>query len=210
MPRPVKALTTAGLAAGAALLTRRLTQTWGTAPLEADDPLPGDELVPAATVVATRATAIAAPPRAVWPWLVQLGYGRGGFYSHDALERMIGLDIRSAEQIEERWQDLAVGDAVHLAPQVALRVAELETDRHLVLLGDADAVPGGQGAPYDFSWAFVVRPAGTGSRLLVRERYRPHSAAGRALVEVVQPVSFLMTAEMLRGVRARAEKPVGG
>ncbi|WP_425955221.1 SRPBCC family protein [Xylanimonas sp. McL0601] len=194
---------TSALALGAALLTRRMTQTWGTLAGESDAELPGDGILPRAGVVATRAVGIAPPPRAVWPWLVQLGYGRGGFYSHDRLERMVGLDIHSADQIEDRWQGLAVGDPVHLAPQVALRVAELAPNEHLVLEG-ADSLPGAAAAPYEFTWAFVLHPVGAGTRLLVRERYRPTGLSGRVLAEAVQPVSFVMTAAMLRGIRQRA------
>jgi hypothetical protein len=156
-------------------------------------------------VVATRGIGIAAPPREVWPWLLQLGYRRGGFYSYDALERMIGLDVHSAESIEQRWQDLAVGDPVFLADGVVLQVAELEKDQHLVLRG-SDDLPGANAAPYEFTWAFVLHPVGAGSRLLVHERYVPLGPAGRALAEVVQPVSFLMTQRMLRGVRERAQR----
>lgn len=192
-------------AVGAALLTRRMTATWGTASGEMDAELPGDDLLPGAAVVATRAIDIAAAPRVVWPWLVQLGYGRGGFYSYDALERLVGLDITSADTVVEQWQHLQVGDAVWLADGVGLRVAALEPERHLVLRGDGD-LPGANAAPYDFTWAFVLRPAGTGTRLLVRERYQPHGPGSRALVEAVQPVSFLMTQRMLRGIRERAER----
>lgn len=172
--------------------------------------LPGDELIPSATVIATRAISIAAPAAAVWPWLVQLGYGRGGFYSHDRLERLVGLDIHSAERVKEQWQDMAVGDSIALAPQVELRVALLEPGCHLVLEGDPDSVPGGGEAPYDFSWAFVLLPGethnDTHTRLVVRERYAPHSIAARVLVEAIQPVSWLMSAAMLRGIRDRAEQ----
>ena len=190
---------------GAALLTRRLTQTWGTLGGEHEGELPGDGILPGARVVATRAVGIAAPPRAVWPWLVQLGYGRGGFYSHDLLERLAGLDIQSAERVEERWQGLAVGDEVRLAPAVALKVAEIHPERHLVLAG-VHSGPGKAPAPYDFTWAFVVRPVGAGSRLLVRERYRPRGFGGRVLAEVMQPVSFVMSAAMLRGIRERVQR----
>ncbi|MCL1872144.1 MAG: SRPBCC family protein [Promicromonosporaceae bacterium] len=190
------------LGLGAALLTRRLAQTWGTLGGEHDDELPGDGILPDARLVATRGVGIAAPPRVIWPWLLQLGYGRGGFYSHDRLERLAGLDIRSAERVEERWQGLAVGDEVHLAPAVALSVAEMHPERHLVLAG-VHSGPGKAPAPYDFTWAFVLRPVGAGSRVLVRERYRPRGPGGRVLAEVMQPVSFVMTAAMLRGIRQR-------
>ncbi|QAY64245.1 SRPBCC family protein [Xylanimonas allomyrinae] len=201
--RPASLVATCALGVGAALLTRRMTQTWGTLAGEADEVLAGDGILPHADVVATRGIGIAAPPRAVWPWLVQLGYGRGGFYSYDRIERMIGLDIHSADRVEERWQGLAVGDPVHLAPQVALRVAELEPGSHLVLEGDG-SLPGAGAAPYAFTWAFVLRPVDAGTRLLVRERYRPLGAGGRVLAEVVQPMSFVMTAAMLRGIRERS------
>lgn len=205
----------AAAAVGALLLTRRLTQTWGTRDDEHTAPLPGDDLVPGARVVATRAVTIAAPPRDVWPWLVQLGRGRGGFYSYDALENLAGLGIRSADAIEDRWQALAVGDDVHLAEEVALRVALVRPEHHLVLLGAPE--PGEPGVvPFAFSWAFVVRAlppgddGGARTRLLVRERYRPAHPLGRAVVEAVQPVSFLMTQRMLRGVRDRAEGAAEG
>ena len=211
--RGVRVLTTTALAAGALLLTRRMTQTWGTWEGEHECVLPGDDLVPdARAVVATRAVTVDAPPADVWPWLVQLGQGRGGFYSYDALENLVGLGIRSADAIEERWQGLAVGDDVHLADEAVLRVAAPAPGAPPGLLG----APGpGQPdpRPVRFSWAFVVRPLPPGadgtprSRLLVRERYVPLGAAGRVVVEAVQPVSFLMTQKMLRGVRDRAERP---
>ena len=211
MSRTVRgALGVVAVGVGALLLTRRMTQTWGTRDDEHEDALPGDELVPGARVVATRAVTVDAPPRDVWPWLVQLGQGRGGFYSYDALENLVGLGIHSADAVEERWQGLAVGDDVHLAEQVALRVARLETDDHLVLLGAPE--PGEPDVmPFAFSWAFVVRPLApdTGTvrtRLLVRERYRAANPVARARIELVQPLSFLMSQKMLRGVRDRAER----
>lgn len=198
---------------GALLLTRRMAQTWRTADGEHDAELPGDDLVTGdghRVVVATRAITIAAPPARVWPWLVQLGQGRGGFYSYDALENLIGLGIHSATSIEDRWQDLAVGDDVRLADEVALRVALLQPGSHLVLLGAP--TPGEDDVmPFRFSWAFVIRPQAAGpdgtarTRLLVRERYLPVRAAGRVVIEVAQPVSFVMSQRMLRGIRERAQ-----
>ncbi|MFE5338121.1 SRPBCC family protein [Isoptericola sp. NPDC056573] len=209
MPTTRRALAGTTLAVagvGAALLTRRMTQTWGTAALEADQPLPGDDLVPSADVVATRAVGVRTPAAAVWPWLLQLGYGRGGFYSYDRIERLMGLDIRSADRVVPEWQRLGPGDRVHLAEGFGLRVAALEPRRHLVLLGDEGGPDGAP--PFDFSWAFVLRPwpgRSAGTRLLVRERYRSHGAAGRLVVEATQVASWVMSAAMLRGIRDRAE-----
>src|SRR5690606_2165248 len=95
-------------------LLRGWAMTFGATDAELEAKLPGDELTPGADVVATRGITIAAPPERVWPWLVQIGQGRGGFYSYDALENLVGLDITSADRVEARWQDLAVGDLVHL------------------------------------------------------------------------------------------------
>ncbi|MBE7700137.1 SRPBCC family protein [Oerskovia sp. Sa1BUA8] len=198
----------AAVTVGALLLTRRMTMTWGTRDDEPSDALAGDEIVPHADAVATRAVTIAAPPREVWRWVVQLGQGRGGFYSYEWLENLVGCDIENADRIEPAWQRLAVGDDVRLHPDMALRVAAIVPERHVVLRG---AVPVGASAPpYDFSWSFVLRPAPDGAtRLLVRERYGYTRWWAGAVVEPVQPVSFLMSARMLRGIRDRAEGRVG-
>lgn len=186
------------------LAARRLQLRWGATAAEAADPLPGDDLLPGTDLVATRAISIAAPPEAVWPWLAQLGQGRGGFYSYDRLENLAGCEVHSVDHIVEAWQGLAVGDDVHLHPAVALRVVRVEAPHALVLAGGA---PAGQpdGAPYDFTWAFVVQPTSPGrSRLVVRERYAYRAPWTALVVEPLALVSFVMTQRMLRGVRDRA------
>jgi hypothetical protein len=141
----------------------------------------------------------------VWPWIAQLGQGRGGFYSYDALENLVGCDIHSADRVVPEWQDLKVGDQVHLHPEVELGVAVVEPCRALVLRGGVPmgAVP----PPYDFTWAFVVgeQPDGT-TRLLVRERYTYTQRWAPFLVEPVAVVAFVMSQRMLRGIRDRAER----
>ncbi|WP_454048458.1 SRPBCC family protein [Cellulomonas sp. Marseille-Q8402] len=200
----------AGLLIGGLVLRHRVMRL-GATQVELALDLPGDDVLPFSDLSATRAITVDAAPVDVWPWLAQLGWGRGGFYSYDALENLVGLDIRSADQIVPAWQDLEVGDQVHLAPQVALDVRIVDPGRALVLAGVA---PDGEtaAAPYDFTWAFVLRPgpvAGT-TRLVVRERYSGRSPAGRALVEAVSAVSALMSSRMLRGIRDRAQRGVGG
>ncbi|MDO8106454.1 SRPBCC family protein [Isoptericola sp. b441] len=180
--------------------------TWGSTPPEQVTSLPGDGLVPLADLAATRAIDVAAPPEAVFPWLVQLGQGRGGFYSYDALENLAGLGIHSADRIEERWQDLAVGDQVHLAEDFALDVAICDPPHALVLHGQSPADPDdADPVPFTFSWAFVLRPTESGCRLVVRERYAYQAGWVGRLVVPVSWVSFLMTERMLRGIRDRAE-----
>jgi hypothetical protein len=203
MRRNVVAVTAAGCTAACIMLARRWQLRWGATGQEPGGPLPGDDLIPAADLSATRAISIGVPAGQIWPWIAQLGQGRGGFYSYDFLENLAGCHIRSAERIVPEWQNIGVGDEVRLAPQVSLAVAYLERGRSLVLRG---AVPMRNTAPpYDFTWAFVLRdkPDGT-TRLIVRERYGYTRPWARVVVEPLQAVSFVMTQKMLRGIRDRA------
>ena len=105
----------AGVVAGALvaaypLFWRARCLTWGATTAEADQRLPGDELLPAAQLVTTRAIGIDAPAEAVWPWLVQMGSGRAGAYSYDWIENLFGLDMHSANVILPQFQDLKAGD----------------------------------------------------------------------------------------------------
>jgi hypothetical protein len=217
---------------GAALVLRRRQLRWGATSDEVTAALPGDERLPTADLVATRAITVRAPIAEVWPWVAQLGQGRGGFYSYDRLENLVGCDVHSADRIVPEWQQVHVGDPFRLHPELALEVARVEPPRVLVVEGVAAepgagaaepgagaAEPGagaaepGAGAaepapPYDFTWAFVLVEAAPGStRLLVRERYRARTGWAPVLVEALSLVSFLMTQRMLRGLRDRAELP---
>jgi hypothetical protein len=179
---------------------------WGATTEERTAALPGDELVPEPHLVATRAITVHATADAVWPWLAQMGQGRGGLYSYDALENLVGCEIHSADRIVAEWQQPEVGDEFRLAPEVALELARLDPGRALVVRG-AVPLPGQSAPPFDFSWAFVLdRRADGATRLLVRERYRYTRRWTALLVEPVQPISFVMSEKMLRGVRDRAER----
>ena len=156
-------------------------------------------------LTATRAITVRTRAGRVWPWIAQLGQGRGGFYSYDFLENLAGCDIHSADRIVPEWQDIKIGDQIKLAPAAGLEVIALEPGRSLVLRG---GVPmGNTPPPYDFTWAWVLRdePGGT-TRLLVRERYAYTRPSARFLVEPVEAVSFVMSQKMLRGIRNRAEQ----
>ena len=203
-PRYAMAVTAIGSAAYI-LLARPRQLRWGATDRELDESLPGDELVANVDLSATRAITISASADQVWPWIAQLGQGRGGFYSYDFLENLVGCDIHSADRIVPEWQDVAVGDKVRFAPEVGLDVALLERERSLVLRG---GVPIGKTAPpYDFTWAFALRdrPDGT-TRLLVRERYAYTRPWAPLLVEPTEAVSFVMSQKMLRGIKDRAER----
>lgn len=206
-PRKMLSARSIVIAAGAvtaAALARKPMLRWGATDDEVRRVLPGDDEMIAADLTATRAVTIEAPPGDVWPWIVQLGQGRGGFYTYDLLENLVGANIHSADTIVPDWQQLEVDDEVRLAPQVALRVAQVEPNRSLVLRG---AVPlGDVSAPYDFTWAFVLRAMPDGStRLVVRERYGYLRRWAPLVVEPTEVISFVMSQRMLRGIKQRAE-----
>jgi hypothetical protein len=194
----------AAVAAGVALMRARSLR-WGATDDELKVALPGDELVPAADLTATRAVTIRAAADGIWPWIAQLGQGRGGFYSYDFLENLVGCDIHSADRIVPEWQSIDVGDEVGLHPEVGLIVAAVEPGQALVLRG---GVPIGRTPPpYDFTWAFVVRDQADGTtRLVVRERYGYSRRWARFLVEPTELISFVMSQRMLRGIKERAER----
>jgi len=199
------ALGSAAAAAIAFLRGRYLR--WGATDEEAYMALAGDELLPDADLTATRAVTVRAAAAGVWPWIAQLGQGRGGFYSYDFLENLVGCDIHSADQIVPEWQAINVGDQVNLHPEVGLLVALVDPERVLVLRG---GVPMGRTPPpYDFTWAFILRPGPAGAtRMLVRERYSYSRRWAPLLVEPVELISFVMSQRMLRGIRERAERAV--
>lgn len=207
------------MAVGAAVgygRARRWFLGWGAAPQELDAALPGDELLPQASMVTTRAITVDAPPEAVWPWLVQMGQDRGGFYSYDWLENAFGLRIHNAERVVPEWQALAVGDQIRAAPasagpEAGFTVVALDPGRSLVTAVGDPAVVGPQAAsgalPEGGTWAFVLRPIGTEqTRLLVRLRARfPMPSAAAWVVErLIEPVHFVMERKQLLTIRALA------
>jgi hypothetical protein len=192
-----------------ALVVRPWHLRWGAVPEEVSAALPGDDLIPRPNLVATRAISIRAAADDVWPWIAQMGQGRGGLYSYDALENLVGCDIHSADRIVPEWQDVAVGDDFRLHPDVALRVALVEPGRALVIRGAVEMGSAAPAPPYDFTWAFVVRQRQDATtRLLVRERYGYARWWAPVLVEPVELVSFAMSQKLLRGIRDRVERGI--
>jgi hypothetical protein len=165
-------------------------------------PLPGDDVVPDSRSGYTLAINIEAPRSEIWPWLVQMGQGRGGFYTPKWLERLLGAEIRNVDEIIPALQRLAVRDVVRLTPDPylgrpgrSMTVAALKQRRALVF---RQLLPNGSVA----SWAFVLRTSGMAStRLLVRRRSEQATLSDRAL----QRAYRLVDASMLRGIRRRAE-----
>ena len=200
---PVAVAASWGIAAFALIARSRLLR-WGATDEEIAAAQPGDDLIGDANVTATRAITIRCSPDVVWPWVAQLGQGRGGFYSYDFLENLVGCDIHSADRVVSEWQQIEVGDEVRLAPTAGLRVASLEPGRALVLQG---SLPIARRPPFDSTWAFVLgeQPDGT-TRLLSRERYGYRRWWAPFVVEPTQAISFVMSRKMLLGIRDRAER----
>ncbi|MDH4141742.1 MAG: hypothetical protein OEV61_03935 [Chloroflexota bacterium] len=225
--------TAIGVAAGVGVSrARRWWKSWGVDPGEAWKTLPGDDIVADPVAVDTRGITIDAPPSTVWPWLVQMGYGRAGWYSYDRLDQR----GKSVEEIVDDWQSLAVGDIVPTHPTGGFEVAELDSGHALVLRSDTDLVmaqaaaastagtedkgtAGVQvsgamlgGTPQDFSasWAFVLEPMDGGRTRLI-ERFRVwFGPAGPGRQLLAGPLLgfgvFVMMERQMRGIRDRAER----
>jgi hypothetical protein len=209
----------AGLGAVAAwaytLVVRPWFLRWGAAGVDLDRPLPGDEIVPHAVWRSTRAVTIAAPAAEVWPWLVQIGRGRGGFYSYDWLENLAGLDIHSADRILSEFQHLAVGDFVPAGPGEPEQgggwtVAGIEPGHALVLRVGAPSQAFKPAAEVAFAatYVWVIEPVDDHtSRLIVRWRATSHpSALVVGAMAMTELPHFVMERRMLLGIKQRAER----
>lgn len=212
-------------AAGAAYLVWRPAMLrWGTEGTEAIEPLPGDDLVPNPRFQSTRAITVDATPERVWPWIVQMGIFRAGFYTHDRVERLLFRaryveGTRSATRIHPELQDLKVGDQVPYGGGVYATVTELEPNRHLVA-GEAFVL---RPLPGDRT-RFIIRYRGSGYISAAVEGLGSDApAATRAIAFVVRhvpggmllargidlfvgdPLHHYMEIGVLRGTKARAE-----
>lgn len=188
---------------------RRHRRAWGTTPEELAATWPGDELIARPTWTVTHALTVNAPAEEVWPWVAQLGQGRGGFYSFERLENLLGCQIRNTDRILPEHQDLSQVTEIRLAPQAALSLHHVERERDLVLF----ASPPGEaasGQPVTAGrWSLHLRPAGQGRTRLVERlsfssgpTWQERIFTSAALVE---PVSFVMSREMMRNIRDLAE-----
>ena len=205
-------LTLAGGYLGLLLVARR-QQHWGATDQEITQPLPGDDLLPAAKLASTHAITIDAPAEQVWPWLAQMGYaGRAGMYSYDFLERRFGA--HNIDRLNPDLPPLVAGDQMPFAPGLPMTVAVADPPHALVLW---QVVSGGNvvnpSAPsgddfYGWSWAFVLQPVDAGTtRLLTRMRvdYQPASKWAPYFRLLIEPAHLVMGRRQLLGIRQRAE-----
>jgi hypothetical protein len=205
------AATTLGLssAAAAAFLTRRLAQRSGATTSEVERALTGDEFVPDPQIQTTRAITIHAPVDAVWSWVAQLGYHRGGWYTNARLDKLLWrIDNPSADRILPEFQRVEVGDIVPDGPEgTAYFTVAAITPGRLLVLHDPD----GTHIPHtNFSWTFVLLETDASStRLILRTRatYPQRWWTTPLAYLALGPADFIMAhVLMLRGIKARAER----
>ena len=179
---------------------RRWMSRWGAASTDLTRVMAGDGLIVHPTYSGTMAVIINAPPEHIWPWLVQMGYQRGGLYSYDWLDRLFGyLDRPSATRILPEFQHLAVGDAIPLGWGPSWPVAAIEPDHALVL--DMRNMGG-----IDWVWQFGLYAVDERrTQLVSRSRVRARTVSAQLLTFAIEPAGFVMTRRMLIGLKQRAE-----
>jgi hypothetical protein len=173
---------------------------WGATTAEQTVALPGDDLLQAYRYRVTRAIGIDAPPEAVWPWIAQVGAGRGGWYTFDAVANLgTAKPTHSAREILPQFQNIAVGDPIDVIDRIVFRVAEVDPGHCLVLVADARNYPS---QPWTSVWTVALLPEGpTGTRLLLREATTWRNPAVGLLIWLSQWVKVLVVPKALRTVR---------
>jgi hypothetical protein len=177
------------------LLLRRPVLNWGATGAEARAALPGDELLEDADGVATRAITIDAPAAAVWPWIAQMGPApRGGAYTYDWIENVLGLDMHSVDRVLPEYQHPEVGDTLGYGTN-RMRTERLEPERVLSTRSQDG----------NWVWSFILSEQNGRTRLISRNRFRLPSLTARIGMLPMEPASLLMERKMLHGIKQRAE-----
>jgi len=190
------ALLIAGLGALYLKYLREPVLTWGATEAEAGGRLPGDELLEDADGVATRAIDVDAPASAVWPWIAQMGPGpRGGAYTYDWIENLLGLDMHSADRVLPEFQAPEVGDTIGYGSNL-MRVEIVEPE-HVLAWRSEDG---------NWVWTFVLEQREEATRLISRNRFRLPTLAARVGMFLMEPASLVMERKMLFGMKQRAER----
>jgi hypothetical protein len=146
--------------------------------------------------VTTRTIDIDAPPEAIWPWLAQMGPSpRGGAYTYDWIENLLGLDMHSTDRVLPEFQHPKVGDVIELGTN-RMRIERLEPERELVW-GSEDG---------SWEWSFHLEPRASGTRLVSRNRFCLRTLAACVAFLPMRPASWVMERKMLCGIKRRAER----
>jgi hypothetical protein len=197
--RPIALVLAGALGVLYCALLRGPILTWGATEAEAASRLPGDELLEGADGVATRAIAIDAPAAAVWPWLAQMGPSpRGGAYTYDWIENLLGLDMHSVDRVLPEFQRPRVGDTIGYGSN-RMRVERVEPERVLA----------SRSQDGNWVWAFVLDEHDGRTRLISRNRFRLPTLAARLGMLPMEPASLVMERKMLQGIKQRAELLAG-
>jgi hypothetical protein len=181
------------------LLARPYQLRWGATDKEVSQPMPGDEINPDPTFLATRAITIQGTPEQIWPWLLQMGYGRAGFYAYDIFENMGSpRGIQSATNIIPEFQQFKVNDKMPISPAGGLVFYAIEPNRYIIWKGDP--------AYGGFIWALYPLDS-THTRLVSRARLsyswnKPTQLFFDLLTEFTDP---LAVRKILQGVKGRVE-----
>jgi hypothetical protein len=176
------------------LVLRPWQLRWGATDEELERAMPGDELVTEPDLDATRGLTVHARPEEIWPWLVQIGYRRAGFYSYDRLDN---AGVPSAERILAEYQDIAIGDKIPLDRNSHMEVVALEPPRVMVW-----NLPG-----RGLSWAWGLYPLdGRRTRLVTRLHWRYRWKFPVILGYFMTDVGdFIMMRKCMLGIKRRAE-----
>lgn len=184
---------------------------WGTTPTEASHVMAGDELISNTILVSTRAINIDVGPEKVWPWLAQMGQGRGGFYSYDWLENLAGMNIHNSDQIIPELQNIKPGDLIPFWRGAGVNVAVAEPPHLLVLAGTINK-PKGDAAGFEEvggTWVFALEEITTEvTRMIVRSRVAKFQPVWLSafLMFLLEPMHFIMERKMLLCIKEQAEK----
>jgi hypothetical protein len=177
-------------------LLRRRIMNWGATDAEVDARLPGDELLEHADGVATRAITVDAAASAVWPWIAQMGpLPRGGAYTYDWIENLLGLDMHSADRVLPDYQHPQVGDTLGYGKN-RMRFERVEPRRVLATRSEDG----------NWVWSFVLEEQDGKTRLISRNRFRLPSLTARIGMLPMEPASLVMERKMLHGIKQRAER----
>jgi hypothetical protein len=173
---------------------------WGATEAEATRPMPGDDEVKRPMQVTTRGVTVNARATDIWPWLVQMGYRRGGMYSYDWIDRRLGiLDQPSANRIIPEFQHLEVGDVIPMGKPPSWPVKAIEPNCMLLIVINEPNV--------QVTWCFMLDDiADRQTRLILRVRNRLAMTPLLLLsLPIMLPGEFLMVRKMLLGIKQRAE-----
>ncbi len=190
--------------------------SWGTTPAEMHATLPGDNLFPDSTAAATHAITIHATPEQIWPWLMQIGQDRSGFYSYTVLENLFGADMPKVERLVPEWKPRVLGETVWFATprrfggqgRMIATVVEPNRAFAMVSANDWQALCSG-GLVQEGMWTFALEPQKDGqTRLIARLRGgTPPTLMGRLAGRLFwEPAHFVMEQKMLRRIRDLSER----